>query len=293
MLATLALAGCKSVGGDVTGSIGASAQRLPQSESDLRRYADDWGKRFEANPADKVAAINYARALRGLTQFGQAVAVMRQIAIKSPSDLEVLGNYGKALADAGRLEEAADVLGRAHTPERPNWSILSAQGSVADQMGDHEAAQNYYVNALKIAPGEPSVLSNLGLSYALSKQLPLAEKTLREAAAHPAADSRVRQNLALVLSLQGKFAEAETIAARDLSPAQAAQNIAAMRRMMAQSSAQSTSWRDLQALDASRGGRGKPPARGAKSSGAKAPPVALHAPDPPVRSAEAADEAGN
>jgi len=114
----------------------------------------------------------------------------------------VLGAYGKALADAGRLKEASTVLANAHTPERPNWSILSAQGSVADQLGDHKQAQNYYKAAIRMRPDEPSVMSNLGLSYALNKQLPQAEETLRDAANNPKADMRIRQNLALVLALR-------------------------------------------------------------------------------------------
>ncbi|WP_204322246.1 tetratricopeptide repeat protein, partial [Streptococcus pneumoniae] len=70
-------------------------------------------------------------------------------------------------------------------------------------------AQKMYQDALKIAPGHPSILSNLGLSLALSRKLPQAEQVLRQAAAHPQADRRVRQNLALVIGLQGRFAEAE------------------------------------------------------------------------------------
>ena len=141
--------------------------------------------------------------------------------------------------------EAADVLSHAHTPDHPNWSILSAQGVVADQMGDHAAAQGYYQAALKIVPGEPSVLSNLGLSYALDKQLDLAEQTMRQAVASPRADARVRQNLALVLALEGKFAEADDLEKHDLSPADAAANVAQIRQMIAQSN----TWRDIQKLD--------------------------------------------
>lgn len=163
----------------------------------------------------------------------------------APNDLEVLGAYGKALADAGRFDEASEVLARSHTPERPNWSILSAQGSVADQMGDHAAAQELYGAALKIAPDEPSVLSNLGLSYALSKNLPEAEAVLQKAAANPRADVRVRQNLALVQALEGKFKEAEATGQKDLPPAEAAANVTSIRRMIAQSN----TWRDLQAID--------------------------------------------
>ncbi len=244
------LAGCRSTG-DITGSIGGATTPLPAAPDQLQAYSDDWAKRYEANPGSKTAAINYARALRAQARSAQAVAVLQGTVIKNPADFEVLGAYGKALADAGRLKEAAETLSRSHTPERPNWSILSAQGAVADQMGEHEAAQGYYDAALKIVPGDPTVMSNLGLSYALSKQLPRAETALREAAAHPQADARVRQNFALVLALEGKFAEAEAVSRRDLAPAEAAANVTAIRSMIAQSN----TWRDIQNPRAARGGK--------------------------------------
>jgi Flp pilus assembly protein TadD len=174
---------------------------------------------------------------------------LQRLSIKFPRDVDVLGAYGKALADAGRPREAAEVLAHAHTPERPNWSVLSAQGSVADQLGDHEQAQAYYAAALKIAPAQPHVLSNLGLSYALSKKLPEAETTLRQAVAEPGADRPVRQNLALVLALEGKFSSAEEVARRDLDPKDASANVAAIRRMIAQSN----TWKQIQALDSKPG----------------------------------------
>ena len=46
-----------------------------------------------------------------------------------------------------------EVLGRAHSPDQPDWHILSAQGAVLDQMGRHAEAQRYYLTALKIVPG--------------------------------------------------------------------------------------------------------------------------------------------
>src|SRR4051794_29095542 len=194
-----------------------------------RRDARAWAARFEANPGDGAAAIGYAAALRQSDQHAQAVAVLQQAAIRNPKDLPLLAAYGKALADTGRYKEASEVLARAHLPERPDWRILSAQGAVADQLGDHALAQRYYEAALKIAPGEPTVLSNLGLSYALSKRLADAEKTLRAAA-----DARVRQNLALVLGLEGKFADAEEVLRRDLPPAEAAANLTTLKTMVAQ-----------------------------------------------------------
>ena len=107
----------------------------------------------------------------------------RQPRCTIPSNKALLGAYGRALADAGNFKQALDVLERAHSPDQPDWRILSVQGAVLDQMGRHEEAQRYYASALKIVPDEPSVLSNLGLSYALSKDLKRAEETLRRASA--------------------------------------------------------------------------------------------------------------
>ncbi len=247
LAACFAFGGCQTTGlSDVTGSISPSqSATLPTSDLELRGYVQEAGKRYDAHPESKTVAMNYARGLRAVTQYAQAVAVMQRLAVKYPKDMEVLGAYGKALADAGRLREAADILPRAHTPERPNWSILSAQGSVSDQLGDHAQAQAYYEAALKLAPDQPQILSNLGLSYALSKRLPQAETTLQKAVAQPNADMRVRQNLALVLALQGKFNEAQTISARDLSPIDAATNVESIKQMISQSN----TWQQIQKLE--------------------------------------------
>jgi len=225
----LALAGCTTTG--TTGSIGAGA---PQTESDWRREADIWGPRYNKNPADADAAYRYARALRANGQRAQAAAVLEQATISNPRNTLLLGAYGRALADIGNYKQALEVLRRAHTPDQPDWRILSAQGAVLDQMGRHEEARRHYATALKIMPDEPSVLSNLGLSYALSKNLPKAEETLRLASEQKGAEPRVRQNLALVIGLQGRFAEAEQIARGDLSPEEATANVAYLRQMIEQ-----------------------------------------------------------
>jgi Flp pilus assembly protein TadD len=228
----LSAAGCKTTGDDVTGSIGSS--NAPRSEADWRGSLDALGARYRANPGDAQAAMDYARALRATEQRAQAVAVLQQASIRNPHDMKLLGAYGRALADAGEYAQALDTLGRAHTPDNPDWRILNAQGAVLDQMGRHGEAQRHYSAALKIVPNEPSVLSNLGLSYLLEKNLKRAEFTLRRAAAQPNASPKVRQNLALVVGLQGRFAEAEKIAGADLPESEAAANVAYLRQMLSQ-----------------------------------------------------------
>ncbi|MGH6779983.1 MAG: tetratricopeptide repeat protein [Bradyrhizobium sp.] len=223
------LGGCGTTS-DVTGSIPTSS--AASSGSTSHGVVEAYGKRYRANPKNPDAAIGYGEALRANGQRAQAVAVLEQASIANPSNKQVLAAWGRALDDNGDFQEAFDVLSRANSPANPDWRILSAQGTALDQLGHHKQARGYYLSALKIVPGEPSVLSNLGLSYLLSKDLPDAEKSLRKAYASPKAGPRVRQNLGLVLGLEGHFDEAKKIVAADLPPDEAAANVAYLKEML-------------------------------------------------------------
>ena len=233
----MAMAGCQTMQlGETTASAPQDSLPIAATENhsaDARRDVDVYGQQYRTDPTNLEKAMRYAQALRRAGQRAQAVAVLEKASIENPRNKAVLGAYGRALAEAGNYEQALEVLDRAHTPDQPDWHILSAQGAVLDQMGRHADAQRYYLTALKIVPDEPSVLSNLGLSYALSKNLREAEATLRRAAAQHPVDSRVRQNLALVVGLQGRFAEAENIARADLPADEAAANAAYLKQMLA------------------------------------------------------------
>ncbi len=149
-----------------------------------------------------------------------------------PNDPVILSAFGKALASKGRFKQALKVLDQAQNPTTPDWRLQSAMGAIHDQLGSFTTARAFYDKALLQAPNAPSVLSNYGLSYLLEGDLTSAESYLREAVKQPKADSRVRQNLSLVLGLQGKFAEAEQIARHELSPQQAAANMAYLKSML-------------------------------------------------------------
>ncbi|MEH2534108.1 Flp pilus assembly protein TadD [Bradyrhizobium sp. AZCC 1588] len=232
LILVLGLGGCQTSGlSDITGSIGEKADA--DHATDPRRDVQLYQERYRVNPKDADAALKYGKALRATGQRSQAVAVLEQASIAHPGNKLLLAAYGRALADNGNFQQAFDVLGRAHSPDDPDWRLLSAQGATLDQLGRYEEARQYYASALKIVPDHPSVLSNLGLSYVLSKDLPRAEETLRRAHSLAGTDPRVRANLALAVGLQGHFAEAEKIVKADLPPAEAAANVAQLKRMLA------------------------------------------------------------
>src|SRR3954467_13232371 len=235
LIAVLAagLGGCQTMS-DVTGALTSKPEtRAEATPEDPRRGVEVYGERYRANPKDADAALAYGQSLRATGQYGQAAAVLEQATIAHPGNKALLAGYGRALADNGNSQAAFDVLSRAHSPANPDWRILSVQGTTLDKLGKHDEARRYYASALKIVPDEPSVLSNLGLSYMLSRELPKAEETLRRAYASSRADPRVRQNLGLVVGLQGRFAEAEGIVKADLPADEAAANVAYLKQMLA------------------------------------------------------------
>jgi len=242
----IALVGCagKAVDPQTTAAV------APLTEADIEAAVKNWGERYAADPTDRNNAVNYAAALRRGGRTGQAVAVLQKLSLKHSDDREVLSAYGKALAANGKFEEALKIIRRAQTPDRPDWRLLSAEAAILDQVGQNDAARALYRQALDFAPDEPSVLSNLGMSYVVSGDLVEAEKLLRKAVAASGADTRVRQNLALVVGLQGRFDEAEKIASADLSPEEAAANITYLRNMLSQPN----SWKKLKTTNQSPAG---------------------------------------
>jgi Flp pilus assembly protein TadD len=244
----LGLGACAK-GPRTTGSIEAVGDR-PLSEAEIEKASTYWGERYAKNPKDKGAALNYAAALRRNGRTGQAVAVLQKTVLAFPEDREVMASYGKALAADGQLDRALQIIRRAQTPERPDWRLMSAEAAILDQKGMNREARKIYLEARDYAPNEPTILSNLGMSYLLTGDLPEAETTLRQAAELPGAESRIRQNLALVVGLQGRFGEAEEIASAELSPEQAAANVAYLKAMLEQQN----SWQKLKATETKKPG---------------------------------------
>src|SRR5690606_14486841 len=114
-------------------------------------------------------------------------AVLEQAAMTHPGDRDVLAAYGKALAGRGDLQNALQTIRQARAAGAQDWSLLSAEGAILDQTGDHAGARALYAKALELRPNEPAILSNLGMSYVLSGDLKQAEKALRSAIVQPGA----------------------------------------------------------------------------------------------------------
>lgn len=204
------------------------------SRVDKQSTLGELARRYKADPANKVLIIYYAAALRANAQPDQAVSVMEGGMSYHPKDIDIVVAYAKALSAAGRFEQALNVIDAAIVPQSPDWNALLVKGAALDQMGRHGEARIVYRQGLTIAPNEAGFEANLGLSYSLTNEMAEAERHLRRAVAMPGATSQMRQNLALVIGLQGRFDEARTIYAAELAPDQVEANMDYIKSMLSQ-----------------------------------------------------------
>lgn len=202
--------------------------------------AQEWA----THPGDEAIGLDYAKNLGAMGQVDLQADVLKQLAQAHSTDPALQFQLGKKLLSSGRPGEAVGMLQRAASLPGADWKMHSALGSAYDQQGEYEQARGEYQKALALSPNELSVQNNLGMSYALQGKLPEAEKILRAAAGGNNAEKlpRIRQNLALVVGLQGRFDEARNIASQDLPPDQVEANLNYLQQMLAQPN----TWAQLQ-----------------------------------------------
>jgi Flp pilus assembly protein TadD len=194
------------------------------------------GDRWKADPRNAELALAYADGLEKLGQTDQQLQVLQTTSASNPRDINLKTAYGKKLLAAGRPSDAIATLEGVAASNAADWKLHSVLGSAYAQDGQHGKARAAYEKALALKPNEMSVLNNMGMSYALEGNLKQAEQTLRTAMDQPNSKSmpKIRQNLALVVGLQGRFDESREIASADLPPAEVEANLAYLQKMLSQ-----------------------------------------------------------
>ncbi len=231
--ASLLLMGCQSKTAKL--EAGDPLTTASTSEPSFKKTAEI-GERWKADQSNVELGLAYAEGLGKIGQGAQQLDVYQTLATKNPENKDLKSIYGKALIEVGRPGEATAVLEPLASSGKADWKTLSALGSAYDQDGQHAKARQVYQKALALQPDELSVLNNMGMSHALEGNLPTAEKVLREALAKPESRRlpRIRQNLALVVGLQGRFDESREIASADLPPDEVEANLAYLQKMLSQ-----------------------------------------------------------
>jgi Flp pilus assembly protein TadD len=192
-----------------------------------------WAGEADKDPSDAEAGVKLAASLRALGRFPEAGDAARRVLVLYPDNLDALLESARASVAAGKGFYALEPLRHAQALAPRDWRVYSLLAVAHDQNQQPDAARAAYGQALQLSPDNPAVLSNLGLWYATHGQRAQAETYLRRATAEPGAGAQERQNLALVLGMEGKLTEAESLMRDDLPPEVAANNLAYLRSVSA------------------------------------------------------------
>ncbi|MDB5460040.1 MAG: pilus assembly protein TadD, partial [Caulobacteraceae bacterium] len=182
-----------------------------------------------ADPKDAAAGIKLTAALRALGRFQEAYDAAGKVLVLQPNNIDALLEQARvAIADSqGFFAVAPARKVQALAPRDWRGPALLAVG--LEQAGRIPEAVAAHRQALALAPDNPTVLSNAAMFYAAQGDKAQAETLLRKAVGQPDAGVQVRQNLAIVLGLEGKLDEAEQLQRQDLPPQVVANNLAYLR----------------------------------------------------------------
>jgi len=206
-------------------------EREAVETQDLFAQAAFWSREYDLNPGDLEAAMKLSSTLRKMGNPAQALEIAKTARALYPRDTNLLAEYAAGLVALEQGKRAIAPLSQGVRQNPNNARLWSLMGAAHDQIGQFTKARDHYGRALALAPNDSNILANVGLSYALEGDPRTAEIWLRRAAANPQASAHVRQNLALVLGLQGKYDEAESLAREDLNADGAENNLAYLKSM--------------------------------------------------------------
>mgnify|MGYP001801402154 FL=1 len=185
-----------------------AAEMAQANRSDPITRANFWAGEYQKDGTNLETTVQFMRALRGIGSHERVLEIATASVPLHPEGYEIFLELGRSFMTQSKFEQAAQVFARsADVAPMTEATPLAALGLAFDRLGEHEKAQQAYQFALDRDPDRATTLSNYGMSLALTGQLEAAETSLRKAVLAQGADVRIRQNLALILGLQGRFDE--------------------------------------------------------------------------------------
>ena len=185
---------------------------------DLLTQASFWSREHRLNPADLEATIKLASVVRRMGNPARAIEITQATRALRPKDPYLLAEHAAALVAAERGAEALPLIEGGLREASGYARLWSLRGAALDQAERYDEARQSYGKALSITPYDPSILGNMGLSFALQGDYATAQKWLQKAAALPGAPESVGQNLKLVQELSGQPTAAPRSQAQSAQP---------------------------------------------------------------------------
>jgi Flp pilus assembly protein TadD len=163
----------------------------------------------QRNPenAAAVAGLAETERLRGEydAALRHATMVLESAGASATIEAQALFTAGSVLLAKGESEAAERRLRRAVELDATNWRAWNALGQTLDQRRSWTEAEVAYRKALGLAPNEPAVLNNFGVSRLSAGDLAGAAELFARARQLAPDLKPVETNLRLALALQGRY----------------------------------------------------------------------------------------
>ena len=201
-----------------------------QIENELRAdpmsQAAFFARQFAHDATNAKLGLYLSNAQRAIGRYDDAAATAHAVLLFAPDNTDVLLAAARAHIEGSNGFYAIDLLKRLDELKPNDWQAWSLLGVAYDQTKRPDDAQAAWQTALKMSPNNPAVLTNIAMAHVANGDFAGAEPLLRTAVAQKDVTLQERQNLALVLGLEGKMSEAEKLLRADLPPAVAEANLA-------------------------------------------------------------------
>jgi predicted O-linked N-acetylglucosamine transferase (SPINDLY family) len=177
---------------------------------DAERFAEvvTMGRKMTRQyPQSLVGWKSLSAALMRLGQRDKAIEPMQRALQLNPADIDMLSNYGLALASRGELVQAEILLRQAvhHAPRfKQGWFNL---GIAMRGQARLEAAERAYRCALDAGGDDEGVLLNLSILLGEMHRFAAAEQSARKVIAMNPGHVQAHVSLGMLLKDQGRLAE--------------------------------------------------------------------------------------
>lgn len=160
-----------------------------------------------------LLGTSLACAMAGCSQTGHRIgsasspvpAVARMTG--KSHEIETTISVARVQEKQGRLREARELFDELRQTVPTNPVILHRLAVINSKLGEYEAANEYFQEAVQVAEHDAELLADYGYSLMLQNRMPESEKYLRLALQESPGDKRTLNNLAMVTGFSGQFDE--------------------------------------------------------------------------------------
>jgi Flp pilus assembly protein TadD len=178
-----------------------------RSEGDVPRALWAYVEALELDP-DAVEPHTRIGLLQLEADPDRAAAIFAEVLEKDPDSSAAHFGLGLAYIARNQPDKAFIELVRADELQRNNAAILSARGSLEEQLGRRDSALVLLRRAYKLRPTDPSIMNNLGVTLLLDDQIAEATEIFERATLLYPEDIVLQNNLGLAYGLSEQYKNA-------------------------------------------------------------------------------------